>query len=153
MKRFAVLGLGITLAVVSATPSWSATRKFIGGGSITAVSAGCASEGWAVGNSFSLSFLPANLAGARTSVSFFFQYGAMNFTLASGSLVGSTYKTVTGREIFRDHVTMAGVSMRLLTLTPSTPLTASNVYMVGDIIGFDVPSCTMTFKASAAAYP
>lgn len=153
LKRIMTIGLGVSTLLLGATDSWSATRKFVGGGSITAVNTACESEGWGVGQTFSMTFVPQNMGGARTSLSFFYQYGAMNFTLASGSAVGTTYRAVTGREIFRDFVTMSGVSMRLRTLTPANPLTATSVYMVGDIVGFDVPGCTISFKASGAAYP
>lgn len=153
LKRMVTFGVGAAALLLTPAESWSATRKFIGGGSLTAVSTGCASEGWAAGQSFALSFVPENLAGARTSLSLFFTYGAMNFTLASGSAVGTTFKSVAGREIFRDYVAMTGVTMRLRTLTPANPLTAASVFMVGDIAGFDVPGCTVSFKASAAAYP
>lgn len=155
MKKLSlVLAFGSIVLGLSAVEASSATRKFIGGGTITAVTAACVGEGWAAGNVFSASYRPQNLSGnPSTSLGMFFNYGAMNFTLATGSAVGTTYRPVTGTAMFGLLYTMPSPKMRFTTQAPSAPLTATSVYIVGNIQNFDVTGCTITFKASLVAFP
>ena len=152
-----MLALGSIVLGLSAADALSATRKFIGGGVITAVTTAttaCSDQGWAVGNVFSASYAPQNLGGnPATNLSLFFEYGAMNFSLATGSAVGTTYQPVTGTGLFRLVYTMPTATMRFTTQTPLSPLTAKNVSLVGDIQNFDVAGCNVSFKASFVAYP
>ena len=101
------LAYPILAAAVICTTVPSASAKpieFRGAVCVTAVNAACLAEGIDVGCGSTLRFTPPNLnadSGPATRVSYFSTFFAENYTLASGNLVGTKFKTVTGTAVGR----------------------------------------------------
>src|SRR5205809_593886 len=72
--------------------------EFRGGFCLLTVTTSCASASWNVGDCLLLRYSPPNLGtnGPTTEVSVLGQSFGDSYSLASGSLVGTTYKTVAG---------------------------------------------------------
>lgn len=96
-----------------------------------------------------MSFVPAGVGGngPQTSLSFFYNFGAVNHTLASGSPVGTAFKNVTGTFLFSGTY-QTTASMRFTKQNPLDLTTAQDVAIVGDIKDFDDDGCDIRFKAT-----
>lgn len=152
MKRLAVVG--ITLGLI-ATNAIAATVEFRGGMCIVSTSSLCAADGWNIGDCLLLRYSPPNLGtnGPTTEFSLLGQSSADNYSLASGSLVGTTLKAVAGK-----HVGRAGSSfnstMRITSQSPVPTATSRFVNLQGNITNFnDTTGCTVGFRASATRRP
>lgn len=145
----AAIGLGLM-----ASSSLAARVNFLGAACITSVTPECTVEGWDVGQCFEMRYRPPNLGdnGPITSIGFAYDFAASNFTLGSGSLVGTTYRTVTSTHIF-SITRQFPASMRLTKQTPSDLTTAQSISVIGNIKDFDVPNCTLQFKGSVQRRP
>lgn len=146
MQRIVVIGLSLGLMVGSASAT---TVRFNGAACLTAANATCNAEGWAVPQCFPMSYRPPNILdnGARSSLTFGFTFGASNHTLASGSLIGTTYQPVAATYVFT-IVRQQSAQMRFTRQTPADLTTSQSVAIVGDIKDFDVPGCNIQFKAA-----
>ena len=151
-----IVGIGLGLMALSATasPAWSQIR-FVGAGTITSVTSACASQGWAVGNIFGVSYRPPNLDtnGPTTYLNFFFSMGATSHRLSSGNLVGTTFQTIASTFIF-SVFRQRTEKMRFTSQTPATLTNATpSITFVGGIQNWDVDNCNITFKASGVRIP
>lgn len=154
MIRLLLTGAILSL---SATASVSQNVRYIGSFCLTSVTPGCASEGWAVGNCTTFHLKPPNIGsnGPETKMSVFFPVFALNYSLSSGTLVGTTYKTTTSTAIGL-NATSFPADVRFVTQSPAT-LTATTKFISinGNIKDFDDPlfNCDVGFRASAQQRP
>lgn len=153
MKCFAV----VVLALASSTTAASAARtEFVGAINVLTVTPACTNaQETSAHTIYHMRYNPANLGVVddRTALSLHEQGGSQNYTLASGSLVGTTFQTVTGTFIYRlagtYTTTMRFTSQQPATLSVSTP----SVTFVGDINNFDgVTGCTVHFRGSGVQH-
>ena len=146
MKSFCLVALTLALATSSAD---AANVKFRGYVCIKSASAGCAAQGWEAGDCSYMSLKPAGIGdnGPQTSLSFFYNFGAVNHSLASGSPIGTTFKDVTGAFLFSGAY-QTTAKMRFTKQTPADLTTAQDVAVVGDIRDFDDDGCNINFKAT-----
>src|SRR5438046_1959758 len=100
MKRMlaTAIALGVGVVGASATPV-----EFRGGLCITSVTTQCSAFGWAIGDCLLMRYSPPNLGtnGAATEFSLLGQSYGDNYSLASGSLVGTSYQSVVGIHVGR----------------------------------------------------
>lgn len=153
MKHVAYAGMMLALF---ASDALAATVDFRGGFCLTSITTGCIAEGWKVGDCLSSRYTPPNLGtnGSSTRLSIIGDYYAENYTLPSGSLIGTTYKTVNGTLVWSSGATFTS-QMRITAQRPA-PLTATSNYasITGNIKDFDsLPGCNIGFRASGTRKP
>ena len=149
MKRtlIAVAALAFSAATVSA-----AQVTFRGVLQFTAVTQACLDAGdGQPGEVWFMRFSPPNLGtnGPSTRLTLFYELGgAASFTLASGSLVGATFKNIETTGIFRG-VGSSPATMRLRTQVPAAPTdTTTAISITGDTTDFTGDAgCTVSFIA------
>ncbi len=129
----------------------AAAPDYIGSMCITSVSAECAAVGWAVGGCSQVRLRPGNVGsnGPSTRLSFFFDTFALNYTLASGSIVGTAYKDVVGTRIGQS-ASQFPAQMRFRSQKPSAVATDTAVITIsGNIKEWDDPesNCAIGFDA------
>ena len=148
-----ILLAGLALAA-SASMTQAAIVEFRGGACITAVTTACAADGWDIGDCMSMRYSPPNLGtnGAATELTFMNQAFGVNYGLATGTLVGTTYKPVSGVHVGRTGYTFSS-SARITTQT-AVSAASSSVTLIGNITNFDsTTGCTVGFRASGARKP
>lgn len=152
MKRPALAALVLAMAAEPA----AAKLTWRGNMCITAISAACPAGDWVL-TCYDLAFRPPNVSDNGTQTLFAFgdtrfRYG---LRLASGSLVGTTYKAVTQTSITTFAFSPPNTTMRFTTQTPATiTATTPNIYMVGNMNNVDgTPNCNLAFRASAVLSP
>lgn len=130
--------------------------EFRGSLCLTAVSATCPGSGWVVGDCLLMRFSPPGLGtnGVTTEMSLMGQSFGDNYSLPSGTLVGTLFKLVDAYHIGRTGYKYAA-TMRITKQTPSTILaTSPAVSLVGGLTNFsNSPNCTVAFRASATLRP
>jgi hypothetical protein len=92
--------------------------------------------------------------GPATEVSLFGQSFADNYSLATGTLIGTTFKPVVGIHAGRTGYSFSS-TMRIASQSPS-PLaaTSKSVSFLGGITNFDDSTgCTVGFRASGSLRP
>ena len=147
MRRIGIAGAVICLL---ATNTMAAQVTFRGTIHFTALSQTCIVNGdGAVGDFAMMRFSPPNLGtnGAPTRISIFNDFGgAQNATLASGSLVGTTFKNVTTTGIYRGAGS-GPATLRLTSQSPSSPTkTTASMTIAGDWTDFSGDTgCTISF--------
>jgi hypothetical protein len=150
-----LVALGTIMASLSA-PAVAAQVEWRGAVCVTTANTVCLADGWAVGDCMTLRFLPPNIGtnGPSTRLNFGGQFGASQYTLDSGTLVGATFKpvreTVSGRFGFQ-----ATTPMRLSSLLPATiTATTSTISLVAIIQDTDGTSgCTLGVRGAATLKP
>lgn len=146
-----------TVLVLLAQPVAAAKVTWRGNMCVTAFTAACPAGDWELA-CYSMAFRPPNLGdnGPNTLFAFGdeeFRYG---MRLASGTLVGSTPKTVTQTTITTGGFSPpSGVTMRFATQSPaSITTTTPNVFMTGVINNIDgYAGCNISFRASGVLAP
>ncbi len=152
MKRFLLATLSLGLA---ATTSLAATVEFRGGLCLLSVTPQCAPEGYTVGDCFLLRYSPPGLGtnGPTTEISILGQTSANNYSLASGTLVGTLFKAVAGKHVGRTGSSF-NATMRITAQAPVPTATSSYVQFRGNITTFnDNTGCTVGYRASATLRP
>ena len=111
MKRLLLTALSLGLIATNAV---AATVEFRGGLCLLSVTSQCALEGYTIGDCFLLRYSPPNLDtnGPTTEFSLLGGTSANNYSLASGSLVGTTFKSVSGKHVGRTGSSFAA-TMRI----------------------------------------
>ena len=102
---------------------------------------------------YTMTIMIGNLGAndARTSLSVFIPYGAANYTLASGTLVGTTFKSVTYSNVYRYAGTSPGASkVRITSMKPAVVLPDTpDIRFKGNIKNFDGDAgCDVSFSAT-----
>ncbi|MGQ0484526.1 MAG: hypothetical protein ACT4SY_04140 [Hyphomicrobiales bacterium] len=153
MKRlvFAAMSLGLFATGANA-------NEFIGAVCLTTKTAACGTdaEGLAVGTCADLEYQPPNLGdGPSTKITILHtvegnSHIAINHTLPSGTLVGTTYKTVNATKVQIEGGQTYTSQMRLTSQSPATIVLSTNfVSFTGNIANFDnVAGCTIGFRGS-----
>ncbi|MGQ0485200.1 MAG: hypothetical protein ACT4SY_07615 [Hyphomicrobiales bacterium] len=146
---------GMMLALV-ATNAMAARVEFRGSFCLTSTTAACTPEGWVAGDCPAFRYNPPNLGtnGPSTRVSIIGEYYAENYTLLSGNLIGTAYKTVNGTLVWSSGATFTS-QMRITSQLPA-PLTATSKYVsiTGNIKNFDwLPGCDIGFRAAGTRRP
>ena len=130
--------------------------EFRGAACLTTVTASCPASGWEVGDCMLLRYSPPNLGtnGVITDFSLFGQSFSDNYSLAAGSLVGTTMKPIDAYHVGRTGYKFAA-TMRINKQSPSTLLaTTGSVSLSGNITNFSNSlNCNVGFRASAALRP
>ena|SRR5437868_1210451 len=149
MPVFLALALGLM-----ASNAVAGVVEFRGGFCLLTVTTSCASASWNVGDCLLLRYSPPNLGtnGPTTEVSVLGQSFGDSYSLASGSLVGTTYKTVAGVHVGRQGYGFTS-NMRI-TSQSSVSATSKSVTLAGNIQNFDdATGCDVGFQASATNRP
>lgn len=139
MKKFLGCSAGLLLAAVAMAAPAEARAVFRGGAVISALSAGCASGGWSVGDMFTARYHLAGLDGnpAWSSISLFQDFGsAMHLTPGNGDFKAAALGTVTVTSIGNSayqYEAAAKVVRTPATVTASTP----TLKLVATIKNFD----------------
>jgi hypothetical protein len=146
----ALVGAGASAAAAQA-------NHFRGAACIQTVTAGCAAVGVTRGMCYDARLRPPNYNGGpnTTRVSFFLPYFAINFTLPTGSLVGTTFKSVNATGLGQS-VTPYTAQARIPAMSPAAPAPAT-VYVTAtiDVNGFDsdAPTCNVRLYFQGQRYP
>lgn len=147
------LGLALILLGITASGAIAAQVTFKGTLHLTSITTVCADNGAVVGQFMRLLFSPPGLGdnGTRTRLSLFYGFGgAENYTLASGSLLGTAFQPVTITTVFRGSG--QGTSqLRITSQIPAVPLaTTTEIKIVGNIrdMSGDV-GCNTSFIGNA----
>jgi hypothetical protein len=153
MKTLALAALSMIGMVSAAT---AARVEFVGALNVTGVSAACTSaQETSVNQIYQMRYNPPNLGvtDPRTSVSLHEQGGSQNYTLPSGTLVGTTLQPVNGTGIYRQAVSFSA-SMDIATQAPATLKTSTkSVTITGEIDDFDgVAGCNVLFSAAGVKH-
>jgi hypothetical protein len=144
----ATLGLSATLAHAQVI-------EFRGGMCLTAVTAACSSDGWAVGDCLLMRYSPPNIGtnGTGTEFSVMGQSFGANYALTTGSLAGTTYVPVQGVHVGRTGYTFNS-TMRITSQSPAPSNTSTSVTLAGGITNFDATlGCNVNFRASGSKRP
>jgi len=154
MKRVLI---GSLIFGVTASAAFAQSIEFRGALCLTAVTSTCTSlsSPWNVGDCATMRFSPPNIGtnGVVTDLNVLGSGFANSYHLASGSLVGSTFKTVNGTKITRTLSTWAP-TMRITSLSPTPSSSTLSEALAGDISAFDNnPGCNVTFRAAATKKP
>jgi hypothetical protein len=151
-----MLRIAMTLYILLffGSASQSAVIEFRGTLIVSSVTQACVTNGITdSGDSYRMRYSPRLLGtnGSSTSLTAVWGFGAVNYTLSRGNLVGNIFVDVnmTGvaRKAFR--------SIRQMRITSQSPAnltsTTANVSLSGDIKGFlSDPLCDIHFSASGA---
>lgn len=146
----ALIGAGVTGAVAQ-------SNHFRGAACIQTVTAGCAAVGVTRGMCYDARLRPPNYNGGpnTTRISFFLPYYGINFTLPTGTLVGTTFKAVNATGLGQS-VTGYSAQARIPVMTPTAPAPAT-VYVSAtvDVNGFDsdAPTCNVRLFFQGQRYP
>lgn len=146
---------GAALLCVAAGGARAAAVEFRGAMCVTAVTTACAADGWSVGDCLLLRYSPPNLGsnGAATEFSVLGQSFGDNYSLAAGSLVGTTLQPVVGLHIGRTGYSFSA-TMRLTSQSPVPAATTRSLSLAGNIGNFGgTTGCTIGFRASATNRP
>lgn len=144
-----------TLVALGATPlpAFAQTVEFRGAGTVIAKNKACKEADWVVGEKTTpnMRYRPAKVGsnGKPTALAMHYPFWATSFVLEKGSL-GSGFKTVVaGATGSGTGVREDGAEVRVTSLSPSkiTPQTGA-VKIKGEVRGFDVPGCVVTFSAT-----
>lgn len=130
--------------------------EFRGSACLTKLSSACSSAGWQIGDCFLMRYSPPNLGtnGPSTEFSLFGQSYADNYSLDTGSLIGSTMKPVVGLHIGRTGYSFSS-TMKIQGQKPNPLQTGSpTVNFTGSLSNFgDTANCTVSFTASGVNRP
>ena len=117
----------------------------------------CAASGFATGNCYDMVFTPPNVGANGPSTEFHYTTNsfAENYHLATGSLIGTTAKTVNGTGIWRTGVNSFTATMNFTKQTPALPTTTTAfINIEGNINNFDgTPGCNVSFRAGTTLVP
>jgi hypothetical protein len=154
MKKTLLAGLMLGAFVGAASAQ---SIEFRGALCLTAVASACTtlSSPWNIGDCATMRYSPPNIGtnGAATNLNLIGGGFANSYYLASGSLVGTTFKTVAGTKITRTLSTWAP-TMRITSQTPTPSATNLSEVLAGDITTFDNNAgCNVTFRAAATKKP
>ncbi len=129
--KLAVLAMA---GLIAATTSANAARvEFRGGLCVVSLSTACtAVDETTLGFCYQMRYSPPNLGdnGPATRLSILEYGGAQNYTLPTGSLIGTGFKSVQGTGVYRVGYTFTS-TMRITSQTPSDPSTANVVTITG----------------------
>lgn len=138
------------------TAAIAQTVEFRGAACLATVTASCPASGWTIGDCMLLRYSPPNLGtnGVTTEFSLFGQSFSDNYSLATGSLIGTTLKPIDAYHIGRSGYKYAS-TMRITKQSPAPLLaTTANVSLSGNITNFSNSlNCTVGFRASATLRP
>lgn len=152
MRRFCLAAAVFAIGTASA----SAATEFRGSLCITKTNAACSAGGWGVGDCLLMRFSPPNVGtnGPKTELSLFGQAFADNYSLASGTLIGTTMKPVSAVHIGREGYAFS-TTARFTLQTPKVPTTTTESILIrGSIANFgDTTGCTVTFRATGVNRP
>jgi hypothetical protein len=131
--------------------------NFYGSMCITAASAGCATANIKIGQCSLVRYRPPNIGtnGPQTKFSQFSTASASNYTLPTGTLIGTTFQTVEASHIGQSTSTNAA-AMRFSFHQPATVVATSNyINLRGDVTTWDDPdlACDISFRASFVQQP
>lgn len=119
---------------------------------ITSVSASCPAGDWEL-KCYSLAYRPPNVGdnGVPTLFAFGNERWRYGMKLATGSLVGTTYRAVSQTAVTVQAFSPTNVTMRFTTQTPATiAATTPSIYLVGNINNIDgIVGCNIAFRAAA----
>lgn len=143
-----VLTVMVTLGVL-ATCASAAQVEFVGGVCIASITPICQSDGYSVGSCSWSRYNPPNIGDNPPSTGFTFLdfRGAQNYTLPSGSLIGTTYQPVTSTFVYRVGAGSAA-QMRITKQSPSDLTGSDFVSLTGNIRDFDIGGCNIQLKFS-----
>lgn len=123
---------------------------------ITAVSSSCPAGDWQL-TCYNMAYRPPNVSDNGPSTRFAFGDGNFRYGmgLASGSLIGTTYRAVSQTSVTTFGYSPQNVTMRFTTHNPTTLTTTSpTVYIVGNINNTDGHAgCNLTFRATGVLAP
>jgi hypothetical protein len=151
MKPLVLFGLAFALLTPKAMAD---IIEFRGGFCLTSVTTACTPDGWDVGDCLLLRYSPPNLGtnGLATEFSVLGQSFGDNYSLASGSLIGSTYQAVDGRHVGR--IANSFTAQMRITKQSSLSETSKSVTLQGNIKDFgDTTGCDVGFQAAATNRP
>ncbi len=151
MKR---LMIALSTLCIFALPAQAARIEFRGSFHITSASPACVDDGYPIGYFFTFRYNPRNVGdnGPSTRLSILDPNLMENYTLQSGSLIGTTFRLVDAAGIARGFFTFPA-HMRITSQVPATPtLTTVSVTLNGNIQQFDSdPNCQIGFTATGYA--
>lgn len=151
MKGLLFLGTAFAFVAQSAM----AATEFRGSLCISSVSAACTAEGWNVGDCLLLRYSPPNIGtnGPKTELSLLGQSFADNYSLPSGSLVGTVFKPVAGTHVGRTGYSFDS-QMRITSQSPPPSASSNSVTISGNFRNFGgTASCNIAFRASGTRRP
>src|SRR6266540_136775 len=152
MKRFLLLGL--TIALMTPKGAMADVIEFRGGFCISTVTTACDADGWNVGDCLLLRYSPPNLGtnGPGTEFSVLGQSFADNYSVPSGSLLGTTYQAVDGAHVGR--IANGFNAQMRITKQSSVSATSKSVSLQGNIKDFgNTTGCDVGFQASGTNRP
>jgi hypothetical protein len=135
-----------------AVPTFAQTVEFRGTGTVIAKSKACTDVGWVIGEKTkpNMRYRPAKVGsnGKPTALAMHYPFWATSFVLEKGNL-GSGFKTVVaGATGSGTGVREDGAEVRVTSLSPSKITTKTGTVKIkGEVRGFDVPGCVVTFDA------
>lgn len=140
----------------SAIQANAQTVEFRGSLCLTKTAAACSTDGWQVGDCFLMRYSPPKLGtnGTSTELTLVGQSYADNYSLASGSLIGSKMTPVVALHIGRTGYSFNS-TMRIQGQKPNPLLSSSpSVSFTGSLSNFgDSANCTVDFTASGVNRP
>ena len=141
----------------AAAPAAAAPVEFRGALCLTGVPLICnTASGWKVGDCVATRYSPPGLGtnGVSTKLTLFESNRAQSYTLASGTLVCTVFKTVSAIVIGRGP-NQFPTTMRITSQTPALlTATTPTVSIKGDISKWDgEPTCTVQFQAAGTLRP
>lgn len=150
-----VLATALATALLSAA-AVAQSVEFRGSACLTAVTASCPASGWTVGDCLLLRYSPPNLGtnGITTEMSMMGQSFGDNYSLLSGSLIGTVMQPVDAYTVGRTGYKYAA-TMRISKQSPAPLLSTSPfVSLTGNINNFsNSTNCNVAFRASGALRP
>jgi hypothetical protein len=149
------VGICVSTAVAlaaAALPASAQTVEFRGTGTVIAKSKACEEAGWVIGEKTkpNMRYRPAKVGsnGKPTAIAMHYPFWATSFVLAKGSLGSSFKPVIAGATGSGTGVMEDGADVRVTSLSPSTITTKTGTVKIkGEVRGFDVPGCVVTFDA------
>ena len=142
--------LTLIISCSLASSALAAQVQFRGAILITAATQACLDNDDAhVGDFFDMRYSPPNVGdnGVSTRMTLLDLGCAQNFTLASGSLIGTTFRTVSSAFICRGAGT-GTAQMRITAQSPANLSAANFANITGNINTFFDPGCNVQFRGA-----
>lgn len=151
MKSFVLSGALLLLTTIFA----NADARFQGDFFITGLTAGCAGQGYSVGDYARARFRPAKVDGNNNSTGFGVHFGRYTNGYWIKGALSKKYKNATAGGIATGPFSWTGSKIRYSELTPSK-ITASTdkILMTVVISKYDgIANCTATFSGAVTKRP
>jgi hypothetical protein len=158
MKRISPFLAAAFLIVGSSVANANPNVEFDGALCLTTVTSQCLPMNWAIGNCAVVRLAPPNLGtnGPPTRLSMYFHGDyAFNVTLNAGSLIGTTFQTVTATRMGTVAVQYSA-GARFTLQSPAAPTATTNtIAFLGGINNFDIDGTgrNVSFRGAVTRKP